>query len=320
MIQLYLMNDTDESQAQPHHPRPWLLLIHQIPAEPAYLRVKVSRRLRGLGALAVKNSVYALPDTAAAREDLAWVRREIVAGGGEALLTAVGFIAGMTEAELEAQMRAERQAEYTELAGEARGLDGPTRAEVQRLRRRLEEVVERDHVDAPGRAAAEHAIGQVEARLRGEAGSGVEAAGAPEGAVWVTRRGVHVDRTASGWLIRRFIDTAATFRFVEPDGYVAAGGEIPFDMFEGGYTHEGDRCTFETLMAAFDREKDAALRAIGEVVHDIDCREARYGRPETAGVAGLIRGITFAHDDDAARIEAASHVWDALYAHFAVAV
>ena len=72
----------------------------------------------------------------------------------------------------------------------------------------------------------------------------------PNGRTWVTRPGVHVDRIASAWLIRRFIDPEARFKFVPGKGYEPEPGEIRFDMFEAEFTHEGDRCTFEVLLAA----------------------------------------------------------------------
>ena len=123
----------------------------------------------------------------------------------------------------------------------------------------------------------------------------------PHGRIWVTRRGVHVDRIASAWLIRRFIDPEARFKFVSDKGYVPEPDEIRFDMFEAEYTHEGDRCTFEVLAGRF-RIADAAVAAIGEVVHDIDVRDGKFARPETAGVERLITGIALTQPDDEARI------------------
>src|SRR5262249_61636995 len=96
---------------------------------------------------------------------------------------------------------------------------------------------------------------------------------APQGAVWVTRRGIHVDRMASAWLIRRFIDPAAHFRFVDPRSYRQEVGELRFDMFEAEFTHEGDLCTFAVLLSRFGLSAPA-LRAIAEMVHDVDLKDA----------------------------------------------
>ena len=125
-----------------------------------------------------------------------------------------------------------------------------------------------------------------------------------------------MDRTASAWLIRRFIDPEARFKFVEPTGYRPAEGELRFDMFDGEFTHEGERCTFETLLERFGLSDDAGLAAIAEIVHDLDLKESRYGRPEGAGVASILAGIARTHDDDAERIAGGAPMFDYLYGHF----
>jgi len=135
------------------------------------------------------------------------------------------------------------------------------------------------------------------------------------GRTWVTRTGVKIDRISSSWLIRRFIDPEARFRFVPARGYDPAPGELRFDMYEAEYAHEADRCTFQTLLVRFAL-RDPALRAIGEIVHDIDCKDEQFNRPETAGIASLIRGIVQSTDDDATRIERGSSMLDDLYAAF----
>ena len=133
-----------------------------------------------------------------------------------------------------------------------------------------------------------------------------------KGAVWVTRKGVHVDRIASAWLIKRFIDREAKLKFVPPKGYAPVDGELRFDMFEAEYTHEGDRCTFEVLAGRFE-VADPAVAAIGEVVHDIDVRDAKFGRAETSGVERLVNGIALTQPDDEARIALGTQLFDALY-------
>jgi hypothetical protein len=130
----------------------------------------------------------------------------------------------------------------------------------------------------------------------------------------VTRRDVHVDRIASAWLIRRRIDPEARFRFVAPEGYLPGQGEIRFDMYEAEYTHSGDSCTLEMLASSFAPD-DPALAAVAEIVHDIDCKDDRFGRPETAGVERLIEGIT-GHPEDEVRVERGLLVFDDLHAAF----
>ena len=135
------------------------------------------------------------------------------------------------------------------------------------------------------------------------------------GRTWVTRKGIHVDRMASAWLIRRFIDEKARFKFVPGKSYEPQAHELRFDMFEAEYTHEGDHCTFEVLIERFGMD-DPGLRSLAEIVHDIDLKDGKFGRPETAGVDRLLHGLVDAHPDSATRITAALPLFDALHASF----
>jgi hypothetical protein len=309
----------------------WLVLIHQIPPSPSYLRVKVGRRLQALGAVAVKNSVYVLPRTDQALEDFQWVRREIVAGGGDASVCEGRFVEGLSDLGVEALFNAAREADYRALAREARGLQaGATRqgkrarapkdleGALLRLRRRLAETVEIDFFGAAGRDAVEAVVAAIEAALRpprAEPAPGPAVPADLRGRTWVTRSGVHIDRIASAWLIRRFIDPQAQFRFVRGQGGAVAPGELRFDMFEGDFTHEGDECTFEVLRRRFGLA-DGALARIAEMVHDIDLKDGKFQHPETVGLDHLIAGVALRHRDDEARLRDGAAVFEGLYEYF----
>jgi hypothetical protein len=308
----------------------WLLLIHSIPPRPSYLRVKISRRLQKLGAVAVKNSVYAMPRSDGAREDLEWIAHEIASDGGEASLCESRFIGGLTDDAIEQQFRLARQRDYTEATKLARRLVAtltgkvpPKRhaqAEValSRLKRRLDEIIAIDHFGAAGRAELEGLLTIAEEKLRPprisnpKAGPEVPRLRNLRGRTWVTRKGIHVDRIASAWLIRRFIDTAAKLKYVEAKGYSPAPGELRFDMFDAEFTHEGNLCTFEVLLARMDAD-DPALRHLGEIIHDIDLRDGKFAHEETAGFATLITGVCLQHREDDARLAAGTTVLDAFY-------
>jgi hypothetical protein len=120
---------------------------------------------------------------------------------------------------------------------------------------------------------------------------------------------------ASAWLVRRFIDPEARFKFVAPKGYEPEADELRFDMFEAEFTHDGDLCTFEVLLREFD-VADGALRAIAEIVHDIDLKDSKFGRPDTVGVERLINGIAMANKEDEARFAQGATVFDGLYEYF----
>ena len=321
------MDDSNEGR--------WLLLIHQLPPKPDYFRVKIWRRLQRLGAVAIKNSVYVLPKNDQTQEDFQWVLREIVEGGGEASLCEARFVEGLSNDQVEALFEAARGAEYDQIAEEARRLaemplpEGPveetrrTQLEVDlaRLKRRLAEVVAIDFFGAPGREAAEGLVSGVAGRVRDKRlGKQIMTATVTrredfQGKTWVTRKGIHVDRMASAWLIRRFIDANARLKFVPAKGYKPLPGELRFDMFEAEFTHEGDRCSLEVLIER-NGLNDPALSPIAEIVHDIDLKDSKFGRQETPGIDRLIAGIAMAHKDDESRLARGAAVFDDLYEYF----
>ncbi len=324
------MTDPEAVETSPR----WLLLIHQLPAKPAYVRVKLWRRLAEIGAVAIKNAVHALPAGEQSQEDFEWLLREVTAAGGEALICEARFIDGLSDPEVRALFEQARDADYDELAKEIRplaeqlnagtlqALGDPVgqQAQVKRWRKRLEEIVAIDFFGANGREPVEGLLVDLENRLREPERDAASAAANPEvgslsGHVWVTRRGVHIDRIACAWLIRRFIDPNASFRFVAGRGYRPEPGELRFDMFEAEFTHEGDRCSMETFLVRLGIA-DRALQAIAEIVHDIDMKDAKFGREEAVGISRLIAGIALASKDDSERIERGGAVFDDLYAYF----
>jgi hypothetical protein len=322
---------TDET---PPAPDRWLLLIHQLPAKPAYFRVKIWRRLQGLGAVAVKNAVYALPANDQTQEDFEWLLKEIVAGGGEAMVCEARLIDGLSDQDVRALFNAARDEDYEALAKEARLLaeipaaemtaaqQADARTKLAKLKSRSLEIVAIDFYGANGRETVDGLLAMLDAALREEpimkpapsdkTSPGTEAL---KGRVWVTRQGVHVDRIASAWLIRRFIDPDTRFKFVRGKDYQPLSGELRFDMFEAEFTHEGDRCTFEVLLSRSGLE-DPALRAISEIVHDIDLKDGKFAREETTGIAHLIAGLTLANKSDEQRMSRGTAVFDDLYEYF----
>lgn len=312
-------------------PGEWLLLIYQLPLQPAYLRVKIGRRLAKVGAVALRNGVYVLPESDAALEDFQWIVREIGEDGGEAGISSARFVGGMSDDDMRGRFRHARGADYLEIAEAARGvmdslpsggeeaLQG-ARRELSRLQRRLEEVAKLDFFRASTGNDAETALMALRGRIDGErtmeSRGAIDDRGQAEryrGRTWVTRQGIEVDRMASAWLIRRWIDPDARFKFVSAQGYRPAREELRFDMFEAEFTHEGDACTFEVLLRRLGPQ-DRALVAIGEMVHDVDLKDGKYGRPETQGLEALLAGIVAAHADDDARLARAAALLDDLYA------
>lgn len=310
----------------------WLLLFHQIPPTPAYVRVKVGRRLARVGAIALKNSVYVLPRSEGAMEDLQWVLREVVSSGGDATLCEARFVDGLSDGEVERRFQEARDEDYRVLSEEIRGVvessasgqDGgrsdKLKGELARFARRLEEIGRIDFFNAPGRDGCAGLLRGFSEKLAEKRPATPSVAGrmsrtAYSGKFWVTRTGIHVDRIASAWLIRRFIDPNAKFKFVAPRGCRPGKNEVRFDMFEAEFTHEGDLCTFEVLTERFAID-EPGIAALSEVIHDMDVNDAKFERPETPGIAATIAGLCMASRTDEERLAQGFILFDQLQAYF----
>ena len=279
----------------------WYQLIHSIPPTPIYLRRKVRQRLARAGAIPLKNSIYILPRRDDCLEDFQWLAQEIEAGGGQAFVCALEFLdPGQEKSEIE-RARAERAAEYKELL--RRGPKDPAR-----FRQRFEEIRAIDFFDAEHGKEAEKMLEKLEKPRKGGVAVSLT------GKTWVTRKGVKIDRIATAWLVRRFIDPAANVRLIN-ELKEKREGEIAFDIVGGDYTHKGNRCTFETLLDA-TRLRQPALRRVAEVVHDIDLKEEKFAHPETAGVRALVEGLLQSTEVDDERFSRGFELFDQLYESF----
>lgn len=319
-------------------PQRWLLLTHQLPNEPSNLRVKVWRKLNSLGAVPVKNSIYALPNRSSTREDFEWLRKEILQAGGEAAVFAADSLSEKDDRDILAAFLRARAKDYDALGEEARAFNAKLRAALDGghikealsirferqwsdLRRERERIGRIDFFAGPAREEIGTLLEEGQALLGRSRALSVRRAPKPPPAVavkelrgktWVTRRSAHVDRLAAAWLVVRFIDPKARFKFVALP-YQPRPGELRFDMAEGEFTHFGDWCTFETLARRL-RLDNPAVAALAEIVHDIDLKDAKFSRSEAPGVALAIQGLCRRHPKDPARLAAGLELFDALYA------
>ncbi len=315
----------------PNDSEKWLLFIHQLPPKPNALRVKIWRRLQQVGAVAIKPSVYALPISEQSREDLSWILKEIVEGGGDGSISEVRFLEGLDDEQVINLFQAARKSDYEKILQEANQLlktwssgqidpqdpamKGP--AQMSKLQRRLDEVTAIDFFPTPERETVRILLKDLAAQGSGalsDAPAEEETVNKLKGKTWVTRGNIFVDRIACGWLIRRFIDNEAVFKFVRGTPGLKPG-ELRFDMFQGEFTHEGDRCTFEVMIRRLQL-RDRALVPLAEIVHDIDLKEKKYGRSETDGFGALLTGLVASHPDDDQRLEEGCRLFDNLYAYF----
>jgi hypothetical protein len=316
----------------PNYSKKWLLLIHQIPPKPNALRVKIWRRLQQVGAVAIKQSVYAMPFSEQSREDLSWILKEIIEGGGDGSISETRFVEGLTDEQVVALFQNARKSDYEKIIQDANRLladwssgqndpqdpavKGP--AQLSRLKRRLDEVATIDFFEAPERGTAEIIFKGLAARLSGQSSTATTVKKDLhnlKGNTWVTRKNLFVDRMACGWLIRRFVDKEAIIKFVDATSYIPKPGELRFDMFDGEYTHEGDRCTFEVMIERFQLA-DRALVPLAEVIHDIDLKDAKYGCAETEGFNALLTGLVASQPDDEQRMAEGFRLFENLFAYF----
>ena len=301
----------------------WLLLIHQIPPKPDYFRVKIWRRLQQIGALPIKQSVYILPKNEQTYEDMLWIFREIISGGGEASLSEASFLEGLSDEQIIAMFNAARDAEYQRIADEVRVLtaqqsDDRERfaKQLRKLKKQFQDSVSMDFFKAPGCASAQMLIAEAESLLKKAVRPECRVSSVQKirGRTWVTRKGIYADRMASAWLIRRFIDSEARFRFVSAKSYIPEADELRFDMAQAEFTHEEDRCTFEVLKERFCPD-NPALIPIAEIIHDIDLKDEKFSRSETAGITAMFSGIATRSDDEK-RLEHGMLIMDNLYEYF----
>jgi hypothetical protein len=272
----------------------WLLLTFTLPTKRASQRVEIWRKLQRYGTVPLGNSGYLLPGNAANEERFQWLGAAIRKYGGEASIVHVRSIDNISTPQLIGRFAEARARDYQELIRELEkfsSLPVQKRAigRLSRLRSRFQEIAEIDFFDNP----MQKRVGELLAR----ADEARIAKRMPEGAqmdpkdyknrVWVTRPRPGVDRSASAWLIRRFIDPKARFTFA-PEGQIPRSA-VPFDMFEGGFGHRGDNCTFETLQNDF-RIRDRRVKVISEIIHDADLADGKFGRKEGYGIDEVLKG------------------------------
>jgi hypothetical protein len=308
----------------------WLLLMHQLPARPTNVRVKTWRRLQDVGAVAVKNSVYALPNSRQSREDFEWIKGEIEAMKGQASVFVADAVDGRSSEELVATFRRNTGKEYEALAEDAEKLRRsvsaktrrPSRARIVRdlkaFRERAAEIARRDFF-AVGSGDLPSTLDEVEKLLEGGPRAKSEPAAPPlkrrdfRRRLWVTRPRPGIDRMGSAWLIRRFIDPEARFAFADRAG--SSPDSVPFDMYGVPFGHQGRLCTMEVLMERFAVD-DPAVEAIARIVHQVDLKDQRHVTAEAPALERLVNGLLVVCPRDPELLEHGMLLFEALYRSF----
>lgn len=302
----------------------WLVFSYSLPSKAqSSPRVTLWRRLRRFGAISVKTGIYVLPAKDECLEALQWLAQEVQQAQGEALIIHVEQFDGLTNEQLIELFREARQAEYAEIEAQAQALEKTITADVKereqitdkltKLRKRYEEVLRLDFFDCPSAQEVATQLRRIEQYLSNPTTKNLNLATVAEyrDKIWVTRPRPFVDRLACAWFIRHFINANAIINY----RHSPEPGEVAFDMKEAEFGHEGNLCSFETMMLRFDLEKPG-LKAIAEIVHELDLRDQLYTRAEAVGVEAVLRGWLLAGLCDAELESRACELFEGLYLVF----
>ncbi|HEX9125186.1 MAG TPA: chromate resistance protein ChrB domain-containing protein [Methylomirabilota bacterium] len=307
--------------------QPLLLLLVGVPPTPSSLRVRVWRRLRVLGAVALKRSAYLLPDTPERYEDFQWLAQEIQRGGGDATLIRVQEIENVSAEDVVRLFQEPRDRDYRQLTVRYRkvlqsldrkseGTSARVHDELARLARDVQRIRDIDFFDAPGGAEVRRIEEAIAMRTRRPESARPEARPTIDltklrGRRWVTRPRPHIDRIASAWLIKRFIDPDAQFVFAPPAEFPKDA--IPFDAPGVELSHQGEDCTFETLVKRAGL-RDRRLVRLAELVHEADLRDGKYPHEEARGIDVAVRAFLAASPDDHQVLAQGMALFEGLYA------
>ncbi len=304
----------------------WLLLLYQMPAKSESERVRIWRAQQKMGAISVKNSVSALPDTEFFRKSIIDLADQIESCGGEAIVTKGHFLFGLKPESLAQSYNLQMDTQFKKLAKEIQETvksiaSTPSASELMRwdhkrtkFASQLNDLSQRAITTADGEDQCRKFLVEFDKKLKSPQQKSLESAKkfvVPKNAVWVTRKDPYIDRLASAWLIKRHIDKNAEILFVDIDKYTHKPQHVRFDVFNGEFAHVGDLCTFENLVQHF-KIKSSAINALAQVVHDLDIQDGKFDRAETPGIRMALEGIIHGYKDDHERLEAAMSLLDSL--------
>jgi hypothetical protein len=317
--------------------REWLLIFYSVPSHPVSNRMMIWRKLAKAGAVQLKGAVYILPATDEHEEFLQWLIGEVKTMGGDGAFVRSADIRSMDESDIRQLFLGQAEQEYRGFERKIETLerkvqsirkgakqDENARLEVHagKLAKELDNIQRRDFFSAALGLEMTKRMQLLKTAIRGIGGRGVEPTGSItpkaaadyQGRTWFTRKKPFIDRMASAWLIRRFVDSKAAFKFISESDLAAVGGNAAttFDIRNGEFTHIGDLCTFEVLVQSFGI-RDKAVRKISEIVHDLDVKDDKYGNPEATGVEEILMGIRKTAKNDADGLERGVAVFDMLY-------
>jgi len=315
----------------------WLLFFYTVPSRPVNARMKIWRKLAKAGAVQLKSAVYVLPNNEENYELCQWLVSEVASMKGEGAFVSVDKIETMKDQEIvdlfngrverEYRTIAEKIEELERKAGSIRkgsgGQSGNKLLEqLNKNLRAFEDVRKTDYFSSKAGTALQKKIEALQREIKGLSATEVKKFSEVvscrieeyQGRTWATRRRPFVDRMASGWFIKRFIDKEAVFKFIdESDLETLDENTVAFDIRGGAFTHVGDFCTFEALVRAFGI-KDRAVKKIAEIVHELDMKDEKFKNTGASGIEDILTGIKTTAKNDAEILEKGMAVFEMLYA------
>jgi hypothetical protein len=316
----------------------WLIFFYSVPSKPAGNRVKIWRRLAQIGAIQLKGSVYILPYNELNYEFFQWLVNEVEGMNGEAAFLKGEKVETLKEKDLIGLFIEQSEKDYRivdrKLEALERIINNYKKGTEAHSKKRLlwqflklskdfEEARKRDFFISKAGDILKDKMEVTDIDIKNlsvfkhekEALVAVKAQNPKHyrGKIWVTRKKPFIDRIASAWLIKEFIDKKAVFKFIdEKDLNNLKWDAITFDIRDGNFTHIGDMCTFEVLLKSF-RIKDKTLKKIAEIVHELDLKDDKYSSYESKGIEEILIGIRKTLKDDMEILEKGIDIFRMLY-------
>jgi hypothetical protein len=325
------------TKIKPDNTASWLLFFYTLPSKPVRNRMTIWRKLLRAGALSFKGSVYILPYTEEHHEFLTWLVSEVISLKGEGSFVRVEKIETIYNQQIISLFNQQRETDYQRILKECDDIERKITStriggasqdkknitnQIRKCQRDFEDIRKMDFFISKRCLEVGRRLEKIVETLNGLSGTGIEkhtVAIAPariedyQRKTWATRKRPFVDRFASAWLIKKFIDEKASFAFIdEKDLDPMAKDVIPFDIRGGRFTHAGDLCTFEILMKSFNL-KDKALKKIAEIVHELDMKDDKFRNFEAKGIEDILSGIRKTVKDDHEAIGKGMSIFEMLY-------
>jgi hypothetical protein len=315
----------------------WLLFFYSVPSKPVSNRMRIWRRLTQAGALPFKGAVYILPYSDEHREFFQWLVSETVGMGGEAAFVHVKSIETIDDREIIEIFNRQRQQDYLGIEKMLEGFERKVQSikkggsikdirklseQFNKLMKAFESLRKIDFFSSEKGVLLRRDIEKLQKELISLEGS-YKIKSTPsvvtknikdyKRKTWVTRKNPFVDRMASAWLIRRFIDPEAVFEFIDEEEIThISKDKVTFDIMGGGFTHTGESCTFEVLIKSFNLS-DRRLKKIAEIVHEIDIKDEKFKTAEAKGVEDILLGIRKTSKSDTEALEKGMEIFEMLY-------